>query len=531
MLKETEEHESPFRHPWWSAWSGGARTYPTLLEVAITEISAAIREKPDWTRKYKIPEISDKWRKEVALAAEKKGTKHVDQILDYVFEELKWYEWLQHNWLLDSYTIAYDDKIVQGDNIVDEDVRKKLLNQVQELYELFGDNLDYHPHSNNQVIDLVHPSLFPLEYGLTLDKKLKKPIAFVKEKVVWKKSVSWGISEKYQWLPSLLEYDSHLGKYQIKSFINNLHPKKFDPLYKTIESVFNDCLIGLNYVLSRASSADYFRGEEPDAYNAYSEEFTKKMSELEDTDNWDDVDEYYERREEHLKEFIPKWTGPPDTNRVDLSKDFSTLKVIVKMANIELTPENPRYNGGSWHVEGTINEDIVATILYYYDMENVLESRLAFRTAYEEPNYEQNDDIFLRHVYGLSDEDKLTTSTGSVEAKKGRVVIFPNVFQHQVQPFELIDKSNKGYRKILCFFLVDPYNKIVRTTADIVPQQVEWYNDSSLKEIFPTVLEDDYKPQTIVDAKSVREQLMSERSVSEDDEDIGFTRQFSLCEH
>jgi hypothetical protein len=28
------------------------------------------------------------------------------------------------------------------------------------------------------------------------------------------------------------------------------------------------------------------------------------------------------------------------------------LQVIVKLANIELTPDKPNYDGGSWHVEG-----------------------------------------------------------------------------------------------------------------------------------------------------------------------------------
>ena len=32
----------------------------------------------------------------------------------------------------------------------------------------------------------------------------------------------------------------------------------------------------------------------------------------------------------------------------------SGLQVIVKLANIELTPEKPRYEGGSWHVEGQL---------------------------------------------------------------------------------------------------------------------------------------------------------------------------------
>jgi hypothetical protein len=45
--------------------------------------------------------------------------------------------------------------------------------------------------------------------------------------------------------------------------------------------------------------------------------------------------------------------------------------VIVKLANIILTPEKPQYKGGVWHVEGMNNEHIVSSGIYYYDAENV----------------------------------------------------------------------------------------------------------------------------------------------------------------
>lgn len=45
----------------------------------------------------------------------------------------------------------------------------------------------------------------------------------------------------------------------------------------------------------------------------------------------------------------------------------------------ELTPEKPNYDGGSWHIEGQLNERICASALYYYDSENITESFLAFR--------------------------------------------------------------------------------------------------------------------------------------------------------
>lgn len=45
--------------------------------------------------------------------------------------------------------------------------------------------------------------------------------------------------------------------------------------------------------------------------------------------------------------------------------------MIVKLANIMLTPEKPTYSGGVWHVEGMNNEHIVASGIYYYDSENI----------------------------------------------------------------------------------------------------------------------------------------------------------------
>lgn len=47
------------------------------------------------------------------------------------------------------------------------------------------------------------------------------------------------------------------------------------------------------------------------------------------------------------------------------------LQVIVKLASIHLSPDDPTYDGGSWHVEGQLNEHICATALFYYDNENI----------------------------------------------------------------------------------------------------------------------------------------------------------------
>jgi hypothetical protein len=40
----------------------------------------------------------------------------------------------------------------------------------------------------------------------------------------------------------------------------------------------------------------------------------------------------------------------------DIWRDYKErgLQVIVKLANIHLTPEKPEYGGGAWHVEGQL---------------------------------------------------------------------------------------------------------------------------------------------------------------------------------
>jgi hypothetical protein len=71
---------------------------------------------------------------------------------------------------------------------------------------------------------------------------------------------------------------------------------------------------------------------------------------------------YWDRREKWYRQtrrlVLPEPTGPflplPEPAKFDLKARFANrgLQVIVKLANIELTPEKPEYEGGSWHVEG-----------------------------------------------------------------------------------------------------------------------------------------------------------------------------------
>lgn len=39
-----------------------------------------------------------------------------------------------------------------------------------------------------------------------------------------------------------------------------------------------------------------------------------------------------------------------------LFRTYDGLQLILKLANLHLTPEKPDYDCGSWHVEGQANE-------------------------------------------------------------------------------------------------------------------------------------------------------------------------------
>jgi len=73
---------------------------------------------------------------------------------------------------------------------------------------------------------------------------------------------------------------------------------------------------------------------------------------------------------------------------------------------------------------------------------------------------------------------------GATITSQNRCIAFPNVYQHQVSPFELVDKTKPGFRKILVFFLVDPNIRIPSTT-DVSPQQADWIKPVILNEPLP----------------------------------------------
>jgi hypothetical protein len=129
-----------------------------------------------------------------------------------------------------------------------------------------------------------------------------------------------------------------------------------------------------------------------------------------------------------------------------------------------------------------------------------------------------------------------------VATNEDRLLAFPNVLQHQVQPFSLADPTKPGHRKILALFLVDPFQRVIGT-ANVPPQQREWWAEAvqglegKLDQLPPElrhqVMTDvgDF-PISLEEAKGLRQELMDERrAFVKDVNDMYEEEEFSFCEH
>lgn len=163
--------------------------------------------------------------------------------------------------------------------------------------------------------------------------------------------------------------------------------------------------------------------------------------------------------------------------------------------------------------------------------------------------------VFLALITALYSGDSLSQVLGSVVTKQGRCIAFPNVYQHQVQPFELADKSKPGHRKIVALFLVDPGLENPRpSTSDIPPQQQDWMRallrDIAAKlgagphgmdrkglgklppELLDMIVDQAEWLMSREEAEAHRLRLMDERGpmTATNNEDM-FETEFAMCEH
>ncbi|KAJ7136136.1 hypothetical protein C8R44DRAFT_869805 [Mycena epipterygia] len=520
----------------------------TLVERMMYTLSWELRTKPEWQRKAKDPEIRAKWRQE-ALEQMKsmrtsptRANKLTEKMIDYVLDEL------------DGYAEIADSErgiergpfegIWYSDHLFPEDLNQRLRSAVTILEFVPEADKDWHPGSKGKVLDLVHPSLYPIVYGRTHAYLPGKPCVQSNLRRVDAPSNtgsdSFMHSKAFSWMPSDFAVGEDGSVKLVSPYINNLHSTRHQSLYPIIEEILGGFIPMFERVMGDINKED---GREPfiksdrlaEISCIWGDQGEPWPDHIPDSDDEGSDGEYQDREEFMSNFFADAEKILPEANEYNgqLQAQFSpvslrgrNIQCIIKLANIHLTPEDAGYSGGSWHIEGMVNEHIVASGIYYYDEENIDQSNLAFRVATGQPDYhEQDDSRCVEMLFGMVTQE-------------GRALAWSNLFQHSVSPFGLSDHSKPGHRKILAIFLVDPTIDPIVSATDVPPQQAEWASDALEQAHVDPQSNFAKLPQELADlvkghlTRAYRLRLMKERTVFDRDHTAtAFTQTFNMCEH
>ncbi|KAK5673504.1 hypothetical protein QVD99_000945 [Batrachochytrium dendrobatidis] len=398
------------------------------------------------------------------------------------------------------------------DNGIPDNVYTRLMTNVSDIEH--GSN-----HNTGQMVhNLIDASMYSVVYGQTmiapLDIRLKYTTMvpcdiLLSTRLVSDTPIIEGNSEfiscKFQCLPSEFRVEQD-GSVTINSYINNLNPIWHRDMYKCIAKIFK-CFVPMFESLFRTMDPmfkyiDIRNGIQ--GYESPNRSYYNGMRS--DTQVTRPV----------YVPILPKHFESKYESAKPVSLRGRNLQVIVKLTNIQLTPSKPKYDKGNWHIEGPINESIVATGLYYYDVENITTPKLDFREAVSWCHYQGASDMYWKDVCDIDQESPRNQYIGSLELPNGRCVVYPNRYQHKEQSFELADPTQPGHCKILTFFVVNPACRIV-STAHVAPQQPQWYNSSLDKAHIPPELWNDATQyiqgvQSPTKAKHYRDELTSDRT-------------------
>ncbi|KAL8993369.1 MAG: hypothetical protein Q9169_006402 [Polycauliona sp. 2 TL-2023] len=538
-----------------------------LRDYVIMELVNTITDKPEWHVKVFDDGIVKKWRVEVLdsdglddvpeSAPANTAMEVSARMFDWVIAEVRY----KADIFKQYHYIEALDGVWKSDTAISDKLRKALEQAVRPLEDVPENEKDWHPGSDGQVLDLVHPSIYPLVYGQS--QILANETCSVHDCTSW---IGQGAalnapgddkhfdgsewSKRFQWLPAEFAALPETSDVTVMSYINNLHPKDHSDLYSIISQVVARAIPLWDQVLSRVISPP-MEARTCDWSNSF-QGFAQSEQNLKppDPESDEDEDEYEARIEdahwEDMRDVIEPEPGnfktpaerirdykdvydfdntrkPQTEPIINLRTDYGRLQIIVKLANIHLTPEDPKYSGGSWHVEGQANESICASALYYYASHNITDSYLSFRQRTHEGefrlSYPQDEYKAVEQIYGFKQGEPAIQNLGKIHTRQSRLLCFPNVMQHRVSPFELEDPSKPGYRKLLALFLVDPHIKII-STENIPPQQHAWWKENVETagvfeklppELAKMVLNGAGYPITLEAAREQRLELMAER--------------------
>ncbi|KAJ2880643.1 hypothetical protein H4R27_004592 [Coemansia aciculifera] len=519
----------------------------TLAEMRMRQMRNDIRTKSDWLETINDADTRASW------AAEAKAMGLTDVEFAYVLGQLEYYASLHLPG--SNIRLSAADGVWFSDTLIDGDTTNELKRYAATLENVPDRQKDWCACDQSRVLNLVDPSLFPLiysrsklsrqtgtspqaaldlaalgefpgsivEWGKALNNiggrdssssnlNYYLPItdggcgacslALEDESLADEESTDYA-SDKFCWLPSEFRVDID-GAVTIESYINNLHPVRHAALYPIISSIFSKFIPLLEQVVT---DLVHLRQRQviPDSSKYY------KCDESES--------EYYSDDEAEFGRPQPKSFAASTRPVIPYGLYGRRLQAIVKMSNVELTPDYPKYCGDYWNLVGLANERIIATGFFFYDVANIAQSSLSFREAVHDSDFKivQYDVDMFTKAYGIvtspdTDFVHLSRGVGNIDIKDGRCLVFPNINQYEMPQLKLADAANPGHCKMLMFYFVDPSTRIPSTEI-VPPQQKDWWLERVLaSEPFPSlpglivdgIMEKVDYPISLKEAKKIR---------------------------
>ena len=235
-------------------------------------------------------------------------------------------------------------------------MRNRLLAAMIPLEAVPDSEKDWHPGSNGFVLNLVHPSLYPIVYGRTVAKLPGLNTPTVLEFPGFKGADPSFASTRFQWLPSDFSVDDDGKVTLISPYINNVHPTHHKELYSVIPDILQHALPMFERVLSDLLRPLLpMRVAMPGGHHLEGEDSVGCVwgrEPLNHADHRSQADLQPQRVIFRIPDAQKKYGGDLRVMDDRISLKGRMLQVIVRLANIILTPERPEYPGGNWHVEG-----------------------------------------------------------------------------------------------------------------------------------------------------------------------------------
>lgn len=278
---------------------------------------------------------------------------------------------------------SLNDAVWESNALVPAELNQRLLCEVKRMRDVPEEEKDWHPGSDNQVLDLVHPSMYCMRYQTSLVKNQDGSVTPAgRFKMEWYNQY---YSEVSSWLPTDFRISEDGKACSAVDYINNVHPQHQSALHHALEDLLA-CFIPLfNKTLSNAKNLMPVRlpqlstlDEDMVPVDPKTGRSIRYWTTLKQETRFK---EWIQQAGDLYKDPVPTLNSEQANLLSRMEETYSlngrNVQVICKIAemcvlllskcpcaeslNSHLTPEKPSYAGGGWHVEGMLNESIVAS--------------------------------------------------------------------------------------------------------------------------------------------------------------------------